>query len=109
MALAVPQKTNLDGLISDLLSEKVVSVLERDNQLVLGTITLHLVTKRIPLRHAGPVLAAWTDIAQVKVLAGSFHTSGLIYLPWQEDELPAFRKLYPDAQPLPTTKAGDGV
>jgi hypothetical protein len=101
VTLAVPQKSNLDGVISALLGDEPVRLLQRDKQINLGAgLTMHLVTKRIALRHRGPVLAAYATLDQIKDLARSHYATDLIYLPWQEDELPAFQKLFPDAQPL---------
>lgn len=101
ITLAVPGKTNLDGMISDFIGEKATHLLKRDNKLDLHSLTLHLATQRILVCHRGPVLAAFAAIKYIKALAKSHHASDLVYVPWREDELPAFRKLFPDAQPVP--------
>jgi len=101
ITLAVSAKGNLDGMISSFIGDEAVRVLQRDKRLVMRDLTLHLATERIPIQHRGPVLAAFATLAHVKTLAKSPHTTHLVYIPWQEDELPAFRKLFPDAQPVP--------
>lgn len=73
----------------------------RDSQINLGPITLHLATKRIPVSHRGPVLAAFATIDQIKALAKSDKVTNLLYIPWQENEVPAFRKLFPGSEPIP--------
>ena len=101
MTLAIPAKGNLDGLISKYIGEEATRILLRDNKINLGKVTLHLATNRIPVRFRGPVLAAFTTIDHIKTLSKMRNVSDLMYIPWQEDELPAFRKLFPEAQPIP--------
>ncbi|MHB1056682.1 MAG: hypothetical protein ACYC0F_02220 [Rhodanobacter sp.] len=98
--IAVPAKGNLQGLIEDLIGEKAARILARDNALSLGSLTLHLVTRRVPLSYQGPVLAAWTDMKQVKEIAQSYRATDLIYLPWQDDEAVEFRALFPYTQEI---------
>lgn len=105
ITLAVPAKGNLDGLISAFLGDQATRILQRDNKLDLNGITLHLATGRIPVRHRGPVLAAFATMKHVKTLSQSHYMTDLVYVPWQEDELPAFRKLFPEAQPIPEAPA----
>ena len=99
-ALAVPTKGNLQGLIGDLLGDKAASVLARDNALDLGGLTIRLVTKRVPLRHRGPVLGAWTTIDHVKELARSHYATAIVFLPWLDEELDEFKASFPNALPL---------
>jgi hypothetical protein len=99
-ALAVPTKGNLQGLISDLIGDEAAGVLARDKALDLGGLTIRLVTKRVPLRHCGPVLGAWTTIDHVKELARSEYATAIVFLPWLDEELSEFRASFPDARPL---------
>lgn len=101
ITLAVPALGNLDGLISSFIGEPATRTLQRDKKLALGDLTLHLSTQRLPVRYRGPALAAFTPIAQVEGLARSPYVTDLAYIPWQEDELPAYLKLFPQAQPIP--------
>lgn len=98
--LAVPTKGNVQGIIEDLLGEEATRLLLRDNRLPLGVVTIHLVTKRLALNYQGPVLAAWTDIDQVKGLARSHLVTDVVYVPWVEDELTEFKKLHPNAKAI---------
>lgn len=101
ITIAVPAKGNLQGIMDDVLGEKAVAVLLRDNVLPLdATLTLHLATKQIPVRNRGPVLAAWTKIDHVTVIDQSGYATDIIYLPWLDDELAAFKTLFPSALPL---------
>jgi hypothetical protein len=97
LGLATPTKGNLDGVISDLIGEEAVKILQRDNILDLKGITIHLITKRVSPSHkfSGPVLAVYTPIDQIKSLAKSHFCKGLIYVPWTQDEGPKFQKLFP--------------
>ncbi len=105
ITLAVPGKGNLDGMVSEFIGEQATRALQRDNKLDLGDLTLHLATQRIPVQHRGPVLAAFAAMKHVQTLAKSHYVTDIVYIPWQEDELPAFRKLFPDAKPTPEASA----
>ena len=107
ITLAVPAKGNLEGMISDYIGEEATRALLRDHRLDLGLMTLHLATKRIPVAYRGPVLAAFATIDQIKDLANSHNVTDLLYIPWQENELPAFRQLFPHAQPIPQSPPQD--
>jgi len=107
ITLAVPGKTNLDGMISEFIGEQATRSLQRDNKLDLHGLTLNLATQRIAVRHRGPVLAAFVSIKYIRVLAKSHYVTDLVYIPWQEDELPAFRKLFSDARPTPEAPPKD--
>lgn len=98
--LAVPTKGNLQGLISDLLGDKAVNALARDQVLDLGGLTMRLVTHRVPLRHRGPVLGAWTTIDHVQAIARSRFATAIVFLPWLDEEIDEFRASFPDALPL---------
>jgi hypothetical protein len=98
--LAVPAKGNVQGLIEDFLGEEATRLLLRDSRLPLSVVTIRLVTKRLPLSYQGPVLAAWTDIDQLKGLARSHLATDMVYVPWIEDELTEFKNLYPNAEAI---------
>jgi len=46
MALAVPGKSNLDGVVRNVFGDDVIRVLDRDNRLDLKGITIQLLTTR---------------------------------------------------------------
>lgn len=93
VGLATPTKGNLDGVISDLIGEEAVNILQRDNILDLKGLTIHLITKRVkPKGFLGPVLAVYTPIDQVKEIASSSYCKALVYVPWTDDEAPKFEK-----------------
>lgn len=92
--IAVPAKGNLQGVMEKVLTEDGVRLLGRDNQLVLGEVTLHLVTKKLPLAYPGPVLAAWTSMDHVKSLAQAYQATDMVYLPWLDEELDEFKNLF---------------
>jgi hypothetical protein len=96
----LPTKGNLQGLIGDLLGDKVVTALARDNALDLGGLTMRLVTRRVPLQHRGPVLGAWTTIDHFKEIARSRFATAIVFLPWLDEELDEFRGSFPEAMPL---------
>jgi hypothetical protein len=98
--LAVPAKGSVQGLIEDFLGEEATRLLLRDNRLSLGVVTSHLVTKRLPPSYLGSVLAAWTDIDQLKGLARSHLVTDVVYVPWVENELTEFKRLYPNAEAI---------
>ena len=101
ITIAVPAKGNLQGIMDEVLGEKAVAILLRDNALPLDdTLTLHLATKQIPARHRGPVLAAWTKIDHVAAIDQSGYATDIVYLPWLDDELAAFQTLFSSALPL---------
>lgn len=95
IGLATPTKGNLDGIISDIVGEKAVSILQRENVLVLRGFTIYLITKRVkPKGFSGPVLAAYTPIDQTREIAKSLYCKALVYVPWTEDEAPEFEKQF---------------
>ncbi len=100
ITIAVPAKGNLRGVIDAVIGNKAVAILLRDNALSLGSITIHLATKLIPLRHRGPVLAAWTKIDHVTTIDQSGYATDIVYMPWLDEELASFKTLFPQALPL---------
>lgn len=100
ITIAVPTKGNLQGIMDEVLGEKAVAILLRDNALRLGPITLYVATERVPPAHRGPVLAAWTNIKHITTIVQSHLTTDIVYLPWLDEELVEFRKRFPQALPL---------
>ncbi len=93
LGLAVPAKTNLYGMLSDLLGEDVINIFQRDNVLDLNGITIHLITRRVkPKNFSGPVLAVHTALDQTKEIAKAAYCKELIYVPWTDEEGPEFEK-----------------
>ena len=97
MSIAVPAKGSLQGTIEDVIGDGVYRALMRDNCAVFSDVRLHLVTKQIPVRHRGPVIAAWIKIPRLLALSQSRLATDIIYLPQLDDELLAFRSRFPDA------------
>ncbi len=100
ITIAVPAKGNLRGIIDTVLGDAAVDELLRNNTLPLGPITLHVATKQIPVRHLGPVLAAWTKLDHVTVIDQSGYATDIVYLPWLDDELAGFKTQFPQALSL---------
>lgn len=100
ITIAVPAKGNLRGIIDTVLGDAAVTALLRDNTLPLGPITLHIATKQIPVRHLGPVLAAWTKLDHVTAIDQSGYATDIVYLPWLDEELAGFMTMFPQALPL---------
>lgn len=98
--IALSTKNNLEGLMEDVLGEGPARLFGKNNELPLGSITLHLVTKRVPLSFEGPVLAAWVDFEHVQELSEHYRTKDLIYLPWLEEELVGFQRLFPNSEEI---------
>lgn len=97
LALAVPGKTNLFGVLEDAFGEAVVKALDRDGRVQAPAVTLHLVTRRIALAAAMPVLACFTTTDQAAGLLASPRCTGLVYAPWSPEDQAAFLAAYPDA------------
>lgn len=107
--LAVPIKSTLDGVISGVLGDEAVGLLQRNRVLDLNGFYIHLITKRVtPRRFSGPVLAVYTTIEQIVTIANSSYCKGLIYVPWAEDELGQFCRRYQSEEIPYVTKGGIG-
>ncbi len=91
VALAIPTKGNLDGLISKVIGEDATSLLQRNNKLDLKGLTVHLITERItPRNFRGPVLAAYTTLGHLKELMKSRCATDIVFVPWAEEELTTY-------------------
>lgn len=97
LAIAVPGKANLFGVLEDAFGKAVVKALDRDGRVQAPAVTLHLVTRRIALPAAMPVLACFTAADQAADLLASPRCTGLVYVPWSPDDQAAFLAAYPDA------------
>ena len=94
-AIVVPQKSNLDGIIQEILGESATKILIKDNILDLDGVIIRLFTKRnTPRAFNGPILAAYVDSKQLADLIKSCPRADVIYVPWTEDERDLFIKKY---------------
>lgn len=98
--LAVPKKGNLDGIMEEVLGEQACDLLQKNNELPLDSITIYLVTKRVPISFEGPVVAAWADMEQIKELNAHYRTKDLIYLAWLDEELAEFKRTFPVSEEI---------
>lgn len=94
MAIAVPTKGNLDGLISGVLGDQLVTQLQKKKVADLRGLQLYLITDRItPHGFSGPVLAAYTSPERAKYLSTWPSCKALVYVPWAEEEAADFEAL----------------
>lgn len=93
LALSVHSKTNLDGIISDVLGEGAIKSLKKTPLVVKG-VKIGLVTERISVPFHGDVvfLAAHTSTKFLQTLEGHYQCKALFYVPWLPEELQAFLK-----------------
>ncbi len=92
MALLVPQKSNLDGIIRDLLGDDVTRILHKSNMCDLDGLSLRLFTKRnMPNFFDGPIVAAYVADREIMDLIKLCPKSSIIYVPWTEGELQAVK------------------
>ena len=93
--ILVPQKSNLDGIIRDLLGEDLTRILLKSNMCDLKGIIIHLFTKRnMPIHCKIPILAAYIDTKTMNDLIKKNPGVDILYVPWTEDELDSFKKTY---------------
>lgn len=97
LALAVPGKTNLFGVLEEAFGEAVIRALDRDGRVQAPAFTLHLVTRRIALAAAMPVLACFTAAGQATALLASPRCAGLVYVPWSPADQAGFLAACPNA------------
>ncbi len=94
-AIVVPQKSNLDGIIQEILGESATKILSKDNFLDLNGVIIRLFTKRnMPRAFKGPILAAYIDLKQLSDLIKLNPSAVVIYVPWTEEERDGSIKKY---------------
>lgn len=94
-AIVVPQLSNLNGLISDVLGDQAVKLLQKDKKIRLDPEIIHLFTKRSPPRFfSGPLLVAFTPIDQLEKIILGNPNADIIFVPWAEAERDHFVKKY---------------
>jgi hypothetical protein len=102
MALAVPGKSNLGGVVRNVFGDDVIRVLDRDNRLDLKGITIQLLTERIQVRKLeGPVVAAYISPAKLDKVVSCSGVTDIVFVPWTEDELQAYVAMHPTSQEVP--------
>lgn len=90
-AILVPQKSNLGGIIQDLLGESTVKCLLKSHQVDLDGLLMRLFTgRRMPRFFNGPIIAAYIDIKSFSELIKACPTSDIVFVPWTEDERDEF-------------------
>lgn len=87
LVLAVHALTNLDGVISDALGEKVTKAVAKAPVTFEG-VAVGLMTERIPCPFRGKAVfvAAHTSTAFLKKLESHHQQSDLFFVPWSEEE-----------------------
>ena len=101
-AIVVPQKSNLDGIIQEILGESAIKILSKNNFLDLNGAMIKLFTKRnMPNSFDGPMLAIYVALEQLADLIKACPRANIIYVPWTEDEKISFMKTYAGKQIFP--------
>lgn len=91
ISLVVPQLSNLQGIISDVIGEDVVKLLTKHKEFVLNPQKIKLYTKRHPPRYLkGPLLVAFTPYKQLQSVVLSNPGASIIYVPWTIAEKDSF-------------------
>lgn len=99
MGLAVPGKSNLDGVVRAVFGDDVIRVLDRDNRLDLKGITIQLLTERIQVRKlAGPVVAAYVSPTKLDKVVSCSGVTDIVFVPWTRDDLEAYLAMHPTSQ-----------
>jgi hypothetical protein len=99
VTIAVSTKTQLQGILDEVLTEDAAKALARNNLFKISpTLTVHLATERIPVRFAGPVLAAWVNMDHMATIEQSGYATDIVYVPWASEELAGFKTLFTDAE-----------
>jgi len=94
-AIVVPQKSNLDGIIQEILGESAIKILSKNNFLDLDGAIIKLFTKRnMPNNFDGPILAIYVALKQLADLIKACPRANIIYVPWTEDEITSVMKTY---------------
>jgi len=90
-AIVVPQKSNLDGIIQEILGDMPVKILTKNNFLDLDGATIRLFTKKnMPISFSGPMIAAYIDLQFLSRLVSACPDADIIYVPWTEEERDEF-------------------
>ena len=89
--IIVPQKSNLDDIIQDILGESTIKHLSKDNEVDLNGVAIKLFTKlMMPKSFTGPILAAYIDTKCFSELIKACPESDIVFVPWTEDEKDEF-------------------
>jgi len=93
--IVVPQISNLEGFISEVLGDTAVKALAKNKVLRLNPESIHLFTKRQPPRaFKGPLLVAFTPVEQLKAVIRDNPKADIVFVPWAPDERDFFVKSY---------------
>lgn len=93
-AIVVPQISNLEGLISEVIGAGPAKLLAKNKEIKLDPETIRLFTRQHPPRSfRGPLLVAFTPISQLKSVVRDNPGASIIFVPWASEE----RDFYVDA------------
>jgi hypothetical protein len=103
IALALPGKDQLSGMLAEVLGADAVRSLERDNAYVRKGSTLYLLTPKIQRRRMqGPVVAFGLGPDQLEDVVAAQGVTDVIYVPGSSgpEEIAAYLTRYPGSEAL---------
>ena len=97
-AIAVHTKTNLTGILSDVLGESGIKELG-DGKVNIKGIDFFLITEQIRATsfNEGPVLAAHISLEYLDEVMHDSRATDVIYVPWAQEEREEFASSNPNA------------
>ena len=112
LALALPGKDQLSGMLAEVLGAYAVRSLDRDNAYVRKGITLYLLTSKIQRRRMqGPVIAFGLEPDQLEDVIAAQGVTDVIYVSSSlaPEDGAAYLTRYPQSEPLAQQGALDWV
>ena len=95
MAVVVPQLSNLEGLIAEVLGEDAVKTLSKNKVINLDPESIRLFTKRNPPRFfKGPLLVAFTPKEQLQIVILNNPEADIVFVPWSAPEMDFYVQEY---------------
>jgi len=89
VAIAVPLKGSLDGIVRDAIGEKAVKTLQKSGGTIrVDDITIFLITDKIRSGFkSGVIVATYVSTKQLKQLISDYRATDIVFVPWAEAEL----------------------
>jgi len=91
MLIAVPDLSSLEGVVKDAMTEDGFKLLVKKRHLIVEDVNIYLETQKTKTAFKnGVVLAVYPSSDWLDALIQDHRTSGLVYIPWTEEELKTY-------------------
>ena len=109
MAVALPTKAKLAGVVSEVLGADAMRALDRDNTHMRKGLVMHLLTEKVRRRRMqGPVIAVFLDPMVLDRVVAAAGITAVIFVPEQANDLVAYLARYPESAVIGVS-AGQGT